>query len=124
MIIKSDGDEFKMEVLDSIIPHGDKPHERATAFEHLQDALNHLINSIQHVLDAFSHITSYRNYDNKSVKLNPIGQQFVKVWYHGPKDKTVFNVAVNNIGRHYNMKISYNALCVLCVAIYNYTYIL
>ena len=103
--IHSNDDEFKMKVADTIaklLPSGDRSHENAAGSEHLQDAFNHFNHFIQHSLDAFSYyFAPYRihSYD-KSVKLNPIEKQFVKVCYHGSKSTGVFTVTVQDKGSY------------------------
>jgi len=100
--IHSEDDKFKVTAADNIAklkPSVDKSHEHTTATEHLQSAFNH-------VLDAFNHL-SYGNYDDKSIKLNPIGKHFVKVCYHGSKPAAVFTMTVQYIGRVLSITIKY-----------------
>ena len=56
------------------------------------------VSSLEHFQDAFQQFWDDINYfqGHKSVKLNPVGQHFIKLCYHGSKSFTAFSVAVNN----------------------------
>ena len=100
--LHSNDNEFRMKVANTIVEllsSGDKSHDNAAGSEHLQDALNHFIDAIKHSRDALYYFASYRihNYD-RSVKLNSINKQFVKVCYHGPKPAADFTVTVQDTG--------------------------
>ena len=74
--------------------NSDASHEHDTFVERLQDISKDITDVIQHGLDALSHFIFY--HDDKSVKLNPIGQHFVRLCYRGSKPDTVFSVTVND----------------------------
>ena len=74
----------------------DRSHDSTTSL--LQDAFNHFTNGFQHSLDALSHFASLRDNYYKSIKVNPIGQQFVKICYHGPNPVAVFTVTLKDTG--------------------------
>ena len=94
--VHAEEDEIKITVADT----GDKSHEHITGLvEHLLAAFSHFIDGIKHCRNALSQSVFY--HDDKSVRLNPIGQHHkVKVWYHGTKPSTFVNVTVKEKGMY------------------------
>lgn len=106
MILDSEDDEFKFKVADTIMEFrlsGDKSHEHARPSEHLEDVFHHICDAIQHIYDAIQHCANaishfIFNHNYKRVELNPIGQHFVMVLYHGSKPMAAFTITVEDYG--------------------------
>ena len=91
---------FNMEIFEGHQTTHHKSHH--LSLQHVQDLYNGYTYNIHYILDFLYYYISYDgSVSNKhfdSIKVNPIGQNFVRICYHGPERTAVFTVTIKESG--------------------------
>lgn len=105
--VQSEDREFEMEIYKPHhIAHKNAHHRTPNdGLQYIQDLHNGFVYTIHYPLDALWYFISNDDVsiDNKyigSIKINPIGQHFVKVCYHGSKTTSVFTISVKESSKY------------------------
>ena len=101
MIIQSEDKGFSMELVEMHhIKYKNGHHSTVDAgLQRIQDYHNHFVYNVHYILDTlwhiiFNHISVDIIKYIESIKINPIGQHFVKVCYHGSNATAIFSISL------------------------------
>ena len=92
--------EFSMEITYGMNDHQRSP-DTETGLQHIYNFYHRFVYTIHFILDTLGTISVDSSKYIKSIKINPIGQQFVKVCYRGSKPTAVFTITAKESSKNY-----------------------
>ena len=100
--IQSKDREFSMEIAHDKSYHHSSPD---AGLQHIYDFYHRFVHAIHFILDALNYFVSAHDVPVDSrhienIKINPIGQQFVKICYRGSKPTAAFTITTKESSKN------------------------